>query len=56
MKTVQIPKKLFLELIKYHLAEIDADEEYIKEQLQLKLNRLAAHQKYTERVRVKNED
>lgn len=47
MSQVQIPKKLFMELVRYHLAEIDADEDYIKAELQRKVNSLANRERYS---------
>lgn len=49
-KTVQIPKKLFLELIRYHLGEIPADEAYIKQELQKKLQALASRERYSQAI------
>lgn len=47
MSNVQIPKRLFLELVKLHLGEIPADEEYIKKGLMDKLNKMADRERYT---------
>lgn len=52
-KTVQIPYELFLELVKYHLGEIPADEDYICKALQDKLDRLAMHESYTRNLQNK---
>lgn len=54
-KTVQIPRKLFLELVKYHLGEVPADEILIKTELQKKLNSMAAREKYTRALANKKE-
>lgn len=40
MKNVQITYELFLELIKYHLLESDADTEKIKKELTNKIDAL----------------
>ena len=46
-RKVQIPEKVFYELVKFHLlGETDADEE-IKTHLMKKLDALAEHQLYT---------
>ena len=50
MKQVQIPERLLLELIKFHLGEIPADEEYICRELQRKLDSMAARQRYSEQL------
>ena len=46
-RKVQIPEKVFYELVKFHLlGETDAEEE-IKAQLQKKLDAMVEHQLYT---------
>ena len=46
-RKIQIPAKVFYELVKFHLlGETDAEEE-IKTQLEKKLDALADHQLYT---------
>ena len=46
-RKIQIPEKVFYELVKFHLlGETDAEEE-IKTQLEKKLDALADHQLYT---------
>ena len=46
-RKIQIPEKVFYELVKFHLlGETDAEEE-IKAQLQKKLDAMVEHQLYT---------
>lgn len=53
MKTVQIPYKLFIELVKYHLGEVPADETYIRQALEEKIDRLAKHENYARNLQNK---
>ena len=46
-KKVQIPEKVFYELVKFHLLGETDDEEEIKTHLLKKLDALAEHQLYT---------
>lgn len=47
MKKVQISYELFLELVKYHLMEIDANSEKIKEELTEKMDSLVLRELYS---------
>lgn len=47
MKNVQISYELFLELIKYHLLESDADTEKIKKELANKMDALVKRELYS---------
>ena len=47
MKNVQITYELFLELIKYHLLESDADTEKIKKELTNKIDALVMRELYS---------
>lgn len=45
--------KLFRELVKYHVLEFSADEEYIKSELEKKIDRMAKHERYTQHLQQK---
>ncbi|MBR0278333.1 MAG: complexin-2 [Clostridia bacterium] len=47
MKTVQISKELFFNLIRFHFAEMYEVEEDIKNELQKKLNSMLMREYYT---------
>ena len=47
MKTVQISKELFFNLIRFHFAEMNELEEDIKNELQKKLNSMVMREYYT---------
>lgn len=47
MKNVQITYELFLQLIKYHLLESDADTEIIKKELTNKIDALVMRELYS---------
>lgn len=47
MKNVQITYELFLELIKYHLLESDANTEIIKKELTQKIDALVMRELYS---------
>lgn len=51
MANIQIPKKLFMALINYHIAGLDVDESYIKRELQKKVDAMARRQEYSERLK-----
>ena len=46
-KNVLIPYKLFIELIKFFLSGIDIDEDYVKEELEKKMNKMVLRELYT---------
>lgn len=48
MKNVQITQELFLSLVKYHLLEVDEEEEKIKKELTEKLNAMVKRQIYSQ--------
>lgn len=49
MKSVMIPEKLFLELVRYHLVSAEtADTAYIRRELEDKVNRMVEHNRYTQ--------
>lgn len=48
MKNVQITQELFLSLVKYHLLEVDEEEEIIKKELTEKLDAMAKRQIYSQ--------
>lgn len=51
MKQVQISEQLFLELLKYHLGEMQDDpvrNDFIRSELEQKAARVIAHKHYTE--------
>ena len=47
MKNVQISYELFLELIKYHLLDMESDTENIKKQLTNKIDALVMRELYS---------
>lgn len=47
MKRVQISYELFLELVKYHLMEIDSDAKIIKKELTEKMDSLVLRELYS---------
>ena len=47
MKNVQISYELFLELIKYHLLDVESDTENIKKQLTNKVDALVMRELYS---------
>lgn len=48
MKNVQISQDLFINLVKYHLAEMYEVENHIKKELEKKLDSLVKRQYYTQ--------
>ena len=45
-KNVQIPYSLFIDLVKFHLINLEENEEKIKNELEKKLNALVMHDLY----------
>lgn len=47
MKNIQIPEGLFLELVKYHLLDMDECQNEIQKGLEQKIDAMVRHQLYT---------
>ena len=47
MKQIQISEELFVQLVKYHLCDMDSDAEAIKTELQIKFDRVIDRMTYT---------
>ena len=56
MSKVQISQELFLALVKYHLLEMNEDEEQIKKELKEKLDAMAKRQIYSKYKTALTED
>ena len=46
-KNVQIPSKLFFELYKFHCRDSDVDHDYIRKEMEKKLDSLVTREIYT---------
>ena len=47
MKNVQISEKLFIQLVKYHLLDVEVEKEEIEKGLEEKLDAMAKRELYT---------
>lgn len=55
-KEVKISRKLFLELIRCHLGHTDYNRELVEKELQEKLDKLAAHERYSRNLAQKQKE
>lgn len=56
MKNIQISKQLFLELVKYHLGKVPADEVFIEQALKEKLDALASRERYSQAMQAETDE